>query len=330
MQQFIADQIEQMDLALDQLAMRDRNYDRFALLLIDNVVELTLHEHAKAKDFDNQLRRKVDKPKHDPKLVGAALGPHFESKVRLARTTAMVSTAVADSIQLLHSFRNTAHHRGLRHEGILHSLAVFYFQNACNVLKGFSPPFWSSGSRDQISHRAIKYLGKASLLDGRAVFLNACVRLEEVGLSLGDALVPSLYADIERTVDRVDHQLDFLATDSPVPMSRQQAVIDAQSWPFAFADEGKRWARENNCAEKSIGGYVAWLAKNYPWPVKSDPIPSWTKRLRLLELEADKHLALKKYCDFMKQTEDIREKIGESTSKLDGYIQQQIDLARGK
>jgi hypothetical protein len=47
--QFFSDQVDQLDLALDQLAMRDRNFDRFALMLIDNVVELTLHNHAEDK-----------------------------------------------------------------------------------------------------------------------------------------------------------------------------------------------------------------------------------------------------------------------------------------
>lgn len=42
MTQFFADQIDQLDLAIDQLAVRDRNFDRFALMLIDNVVELVL------------------------------------------------------------------------------------------------------------------------------------------------------------------------------------------------------------------------------------------------------------------------------------------------
>jgi hypothetical protein len=36
--------LEQMDLALDQLAVNDVNYKRFTLMLVDNVVELTLHQ----------------------------------------------------------------------------------------------------------------------------------------------------------------------------------------------------------------------------------------------------------------------------------------------
>jgi hypothetical protein len=35
-----------MDLALDQLAVNDINYKRFTLMLVDNVVEITLHQHA--------------------------------------------------------------------------------------------------------------------------------------------------------------------------------------------------------------------------------------------------------------------------------------------
>jgi hypothetical protein len=50
--QFLADQLDQLDqldrldLALDQLALKDCNFDRFAPILIDNAVELTLHQHA--------------------------------------------------------------------------------------------------------------------------------------------------------------------------------------------------------------------------------------------------------------------------------------------
>jgi hypothetical protein len=38
--QFAADVIDQLDLALDQLQMTDRNFDRFACMLIDNAMEL--------------------------------------------------------------------------------------------------------------------------------------------------------------------------------------------------------------------------------------------------------------------------------------------------
>ena len=64
MLQFVADQVDQLDLALDQLAVRDRNFDRFAMMLIDNVVELTLHGHAREKASENEMWRHDSNPKN--------------------------------------------------------------------------------------------------------------------------------------------------------------------------------------------------------------------------------------------------------------------------
>ncbi|UHL64069.1 hypothetical protein LSG25_18935 [Paralcaligenes sp. KSB-10] len=330
MLQFVADQVDQLDLALDQLAVRDRNFDRFAMMLIDNVVELTLHGHAREKASENEMWRHEPSPKNDPKVVAAALGQSFEAKVRLARSTSMIPAEVAESIQYLHAFRNTVYHQGRRHEGILHSLAIFYFQNACSVLEGFKPMWWSTGSRDQISHRAIKYLGSPKLFEHREVMASACTRLRQVGNSLGQTLIADLQADMNNTIERVDEMIDFLTTEAPQTTSRKQAIISAQAWPFAFSDEGKQWARNNHCPTDTVGGYVDWLSANYPWPVRADPISGWQKRLVSLKAEKDLNAALKKYCDFMRQTEEFRSKIDESVSQLDTYIQQQIDIARGK
>ena len=69
MMQFMADVIDQLDLAIDQLAINERNFDRFALMLVDNVIELTLHGHAQNISHENELRHKLEEPKHDPKSV---------------------------------------------------------------------------------------------------------------------------------------------------------------------------------------------------------------------------------------------------------------------
>src|SRR6266568_1956587 len=176
MWQFVADQIDQLDLALDQLAMRDRNFDRFAMMLIDNVVELTLHQQARECSYENKSWGRDDDPKYDPKAVAQALGQAFDAKVRLARISEMLSDAVADSLLYLHGYRNAVYHQGVRHEGILHGLAIFYFEIACGVLKAFNPMWWTSGN-EKLSHRAVKYLGKPGLADGRDAFPAACDRL---------------------------------------------------------------------------------------------------------------------------------------------------------
>ncbi|MFV0671935.1 hypothetical protein [Variovorax sp. tm] len=330
MNQFFADQIDQLDLAIDQLAVHDRNFDRFALMLIDNVVELVLHQQAKDKVLSGRAFEANKKPKPEWKTAVAATGQAFDAKVRYARETSMISAATADSLQYLHSFRNSAYHQGSRHESILHSLAVFYFRVACAVLSAYRPPFYSSSSRDKISHRAVKYLGKPELFRQKDAFLFAAGRLTEVADALGDKLIDDLQADMLSTIEQVDEWLDFISKNDPNRPSRDQAVQQCQAWLFAFSDEAKAFAKTNGCAASSLPEYVEWLGRKYNWQVKIDPIVSWKKRHSSLKREKDRDAALKKYCDFMKQTEAFREALDENVSQLDGYIQEQIDRARGK
>ena len=327
MWQFVADQIDQLDLALDQLAMRDRNFDRFAMMLIDNVVELTLHQQARERSYENKAWGREEKPKYDPKAVAQALGQAFDAKVKLARITSMVSDPVANSLLCLHTYRNAIYHQGVRHEGILHALAIFYFKIACEVLKAFNPMWWTSGN-EKLSHRAVKYIGKPSIVDGRDAFPAACDRLLLVGTSLGDSLIVDLDADMGKTIERVDEQIKYLCEGSPDKPTRQKAILSAQAWPLAFTDKGKKWALENGNTEATVGGYFDWLAEHYPWPVKTDPIAGWRKRQESVRSEKDRHLALKKYADFMLQTEQFRSDMDEAEASLSRHIDQQIDEAR--
>lgn len=330
MNQFFADQIDQLDLAIDQLAVRDRNFDRFALMLIDNVVELVLHQHAKDKVMMGRALEPNKKPKQEWKTAMAATGQGFDAKVRYARETGMISAAAADSIQYLHSFRNSAYHQGSRHDGILHSLAVFYFRAACAVLSAYKPLFYGIYSGDKISHRAVKYLGKPDLFDQKDAFVSASARLTEVADSLGENLIDDLQADMLLTIEQVDHWLDFISENDPEHPSRDEAVRYCQAWLFAWTDKAQAFAKTNGCKASNMGKYVEWLGYNYNWQVKTDPMASWMTRHDSLKKEKDKDAALKKYCDFMKQTEGFREALDESVSQLDGYIQEQIDRARGK
>jgi hypothetical protein len=194
--------------------MKDRNFDRFALMLIDNVVELTLHQHAQDKSRENDMCGRHLPLRNDPKTVASALGRNFDSKVKLAQISGMLSAELSETILYLHSFRNTAYHGGLRHEGILHSLTLFYFQSAWSALASYSPMWWSSSSRDQIPHRAMKYLGKLKFLDGKEAFQAAWERLHQVAEAMGNTLVSDLHDAMEKTIETTDDYIQFLADDS--------------------------------------------------------------------------------------------------------------------
>jgi hypothetical protein len=328
--QFMANIVEQLDLALDQLAVCDRNFDRFALMLVDNVVELALHSHAEDIARRNDLWGHISEHKYDPKTVAKALGKYFAPKVKLARNVGLVADNLADSILYLHGFRNTSYHRGIGHDGILHSLTIFYFQNTCRLLGAYSPGLWCSHSRDTIPYRARKYLGSVRLFHHEETFDAAWIRLSEVADVMPFDLTDELFLDMKKTIESADGSIQFLVDESHISTTRKQAVIHSQSWPFAFSDKGKIFAAKNGCPELNPQAYHQWIAENYRWPVPDDPIPGWEKRLQSLQTEDDPHLALKKYCDFMKQTDSIRSDINNNAAQLDAHIQHLIDVARGK
>lgn len=326
--QFLTDQIHQLDLALDQLAVKDRNYDRFALMLVDNVIELVLHRHA----VDQSIRGRLASdpaafPDNHASLVAAALGPRFDAKVKLALVTAFIEQHEADALLHLHAIRNTAYHRGERHEGILRSVTLFYVRCVCDVLIKYKPPFWALLGKS-IPHRAAKYLGKLDLFVPAAPFVTAWNRLKDVALNLGDEVVADLHADMLSSIDRADSDLSFLEKNAPNGITRDRAVLEAQLWPVAYSDEGMAFAAKNGGLTPSIPGYVGWFERNYPWTVTADPIPSWRRRAASLKAEQSPHAALKKYADFMRQTEVVREAIREFSGSLDAELEARAEAAR--
>src|SRR5688572_610208 len=101
---FLANAIDQLDFALDHLILEDINYKRLSLVLIDNVMELTLHSYAEQKQGENRWRQ--DNPVNDPKIVTPALGRNFDAKVKLAKVGGLLNDEMAASITTLHNFRN--------------------------------------------------------------------------------------------------------------------------------------------------------------------------------------------------------------------------------
>ncbi len=309
--------------------MNDRNFDRFAFLLIDNVVELTFHKYAEDHASENMMWGSLSPP-NAPQTVKDGLGQYFDRKTKAMCKLDLIDDALRDSILSLHKFRNTAHHQGLRHEGILHSLALFYFECCCDVLLRYKLTGWGWGN-ENISHRARKYLGNFHPGNPHDALKAAYNRLSEVASSMGGSLVADLTADLTTIVDELDGWIDFLATDNPRAINRDDAIIDAQAWPFSFSDEAKEFAKGHGCkARQEWPVDCEWIKKTYKWPVSSDPIESWRSRIQSISAERDKHIALKKYRDFLAQTESIRSQIEAAAQQLDAHIQQMTDEARGK
>lgn len=157
MARFFVTAIEQMDLAFDQLAIADVNYKRFALMLIDNVVELFLHRHA--KEIEISERSIFRAKKYPERIVANAVGSEFEDKVKLAKLSAKIDDPTGTSILTLHSFRNQAYHQGEANDLLLTAFAGFYFALACDLFIDHKPRSFRYSSKDVLPLRVIKHVG---------------------------------------------------------------------------------------------------------------------------------------------------------------------------
>jgi len=330
MLKFLANVLEQMDLALDQLAVNDVNYKRFTLMLVDNVVELTLHQYAVEKSNWNQMWRGLP-PKYPPKLVAEALGQHFEPKVKLATETGWIPPNLRETVTILHSFRNEVYHSGMTHEDILPAISLFYFQNACRLLETFRPGCFSYGLDQNIPHRAKKYLGAKASHTSMEDFSAACKKLREISEGFESDLVGDLARRFEYMIEEADHNIQFLADDAPnEDGTREGGLINIQLWSFAFTSKAEEYAKSKNFAPNTPQEQLDWLKRNYNWKYQKDPIPGWRTRLTDFRSEKDPHRALLLYKNFADQTEEIRDLLREAAMQLDSHIQSEIDRARGK
>jgi hypothetical protein len=183
----------------------------------------------------------------------------------------------------------------------------------------------------QLPERAAKYFksSKGHFSDAPENYRNACVKLKSASTEYAPDLAASLADHMDEVIAETDRLIDFLATDSPQRQSRDEVIIACQAWPFAFTEEGKRYAREHGCPARYVGEYVDWLSKNYKWKCAADPIQSWQSRAQRVGRAGNPHNALAAYRDFMNQTTDIRSAIYESAAQLDAHIDLEIERARG-
>lgn len=327
---FLAHAIEQLDLAAEHISKGDPNNARFGLMLTDNVLELVLHQMAKDEQRERTNFLNREKTYADESDLRAALGRHFDAKVSFFRSHNKLSAEEAESITICHSYRNEVYHIGLHHQDILPALARFYFYLVCGVLGRYKTNTMSYSPSMVLPERAQKHLGSIPI--GFHVFdeyQSGCLTLQE-GISFEACnLVSSLADHMTEIIEQQDIGVGMIATAGPRQMTRDEAIVESQAWRLAFKEEGKKFAA-GKWSGGSVLDFVNWIGANYPFKNRRDPIPSWQKREQSLRVEQNPHKALKKYKDFMTQTENIRDVIEESHLQVEMYIDEQIDRMRGK
>jgi hypothetical protein len=177
----LANTLEQLDLTLEHITKGDANNARFGLMLTDNAVEITLHQLAVDKNEKLKRFAYMREGYGHMSALERALGQHFVPKLKFAKIEGKLSDETADSIAILHEFRNEVYHIGIKHEPVLPTLAVFYFRLACDFLATYEPPFlmWSLDLR--LPERAKKFLPAITCFPAA---LNSTARRHTLGNSV--------------------------------------------------------------------------------------------------------------------------------------------------
>ena len=330
MLKFLANNIEQLDLALEHCGKGDANNARFALMLVDNVVEITLHQIATDHKHDSESWKYRDKPYKHAKSLKAALGRHFGPKVKFARLTGKLNAEEAETITTCHAFRNEVYHIGVQHEPILPALATFHFKIACEFLSRYTPPSLGGSSDMVFPERAKKYFGdKFFFTQGTERYQSACSFLGNRLIIEPLDFAAALAEHIDEVIEQQDLAVDMIATGGPRQTSRDEAVAETMAWKVAFSEDGRSFARINGWSEGSVFDFVKWIEKHYPLTIRKDPIPAWQDRALAIRREPNPHKALRMYRTFMRNTVDTRDVLTEAHAQVEQYIDEQIDRMRG-
>ncbi|MBY5400136.1 hypothetical protein HFN01_35690 [Rhizobium leguminosarum] len=331
---FYAALLDQMDLALEHLDKGSVHDSRFALMLTDNAVELAIHKLATQQYAHLKSWHHLEQTYPHKQELAEAVGKSFEAKLKFGRIEKMVTEEQARTVAIMHEFRNELYHVGLQHESILPAIAPFYFSVACEILRAFPGRGLSYGNKTVIPERAKKYFNSSrhSPAD-MGDFEKACGTLKDRCQFVKGKIIGALADHMDLIITENNVYLDVISTGvypRGKGITRDQATIDCQTWRLAFAPEGHKFARENGFSGSSIYDLVEWLGKKYPLHIKKDPIPGWRRRVKRLRSKGSPHLAVATYVDFLRDTAQFREDLGESCAAAEAEIDRQIDEMRAR
>lgn len=323
--------IEQLDLALNHLKIGNAGNARYALMLIDNALELTIHHAAKDKEAEIAWKDIAGEQYAYKDDLQKALGSYFEEKLKFSIILGIVDKQDKDAIIRFHNFRNELYHVGLQHEIILPDLAKFYFSLVTNILSKFNPQSLSfSGLGGRPVGNAANYFSVSTIgfFPKISEFREAAISLKRQSDFSAHKLSHILADNAERMIDESDVGIDQIA--QKYNFTRDEAVSKLMAAKQAMSNDGRVFAEQKGFKYKNFWELIDWIEKNCDLPCRSDPIRAWRKRLNKIRSEIIPHKALEKYCSFVEQTSCLREIIENNQYDFEVYIEHNVTITRAE
>jgi hypothetical protein len=197
---------------------------RFALMLSDNIVELTLHRHAKEKR--KQLKAnswRAESYEHE-KALDKALGRWFDEKVRFATLIGKLSPELGESVRIAHQFRNDVYHVGLQHEAVLPVLAAFYFELTCRICADYEIRSWGYDPGQDIPERAKKYItADKFFMNFKEEYRAGCLALSATSGHDDERFAATLADHMGQVIETQDRFIGYVAKNGRI---RHRDLLD--------------------------------------------------------------------------------------------------------
>ncbi|MYC08199.1 MAG: hypothetical protein F4X57_13680 [Chloroflexi bacterium] len=352
--------VEQLDRAATELATDHPINNRLALILIDNATELVLHRQCiDLLEMDNwassvwkvhqavskgnshhqfELSDDSKKSMMTKKQRVAAAGKSLHGKLKVLGQMGDLSPAERRFISVAHDYRNELYHVGLTHDDIVRAIAGHYYLLCCELfVRMENVGLWGPTitSDDRYTEVAKRYLPHR---DGRVLPFG--IKNEELAQKLRCALpdgirnlATTLEGSARAAIKALMDNFDFLIQDNPFGADKDKVL------------ELVQWQRDLTEAQENEGVDGSWLDPDYwasyirvaatleaTWKHKHTavPIQRWMRRAIAVGQASDPLIAMDLYQSLRNDMSYLEEAFESSALDLDGWIQREIDKARGK
>ena len=299
----IAKMVTQLELAGQFLCEGDSIKDRISLILVDNAIELIMHDNCRMDSWDSPFLASRDPAR--TRRLKAAKGEKLAPKVAYLHSIEKITDDERLFVTFAHRIRNEAYHIGVLHEEVMHPVAWTYHALACDFYPRLRMRVMTRRVGDEIPPVIARHLGDAEAIDllsessARTICASLSGMRGELGPSLGTALSEATLARLSELRDALDY------------MYKGSDIYDSLDHMLAFIQQFSDPPNEPIVTVGKIG--------------------RWEQRARAVRDGHESRLpgrTLQRYMDLRSEIGPFEEDVRESVSQYDAVLDAQIEDLR--
>ncbi len=312
--------LEMLQEACQQLDKGTGTGARLALLLLDNLSEITMYEMVRylfacdsqfegviPRKYSDQLRKKV--------LWG------FDEKVGLlVKNTDTISEDQGKVLKAGHFLRNEAYHRGVVRGGIIQQVCRTYLETVCEVI----PRLWGGGLLLDPGENVAGYLKQfgvdSSRIDWDVLGQVYAFFSDRRACDVGE-LTGVLSVDLIRRIEEVISGCEYIGDGGYERASAEDILKNLQFSPqfhkeYEFAQTNEGFRKFVETREREFAEYAP--------PIKLVTLVEWKRRSQAICSMGLPGEALDEYSKIDRMLSDIRETVGQAVYEFDEWVNMQV------